>query len=136
MRFDIQGQPVGKQRPRLGGTNTYTPKKTQEWAVKVQNCAKRAEIGKHYTEEPVSVDIVIERAITKSWSKKRKQASLEFGYASAKPDVDNVSKAILDALKGLAWKDDTQVAKLTVTRLHSERDNTSVEILPLSSFWK
>ena len=137
MKFDIPGPPVGKERPRTvigkdGFSHTYTPQKSTNWGAVIQGFAIQAGARKHYTEDPVAVDIIIERAITKSWSKKRKQAALEFGYASSKPDVDNVSKAILDALNGIAWKDDTQVAKLSVTRFHSERDNTSVEIILLT----
>ena len=137
MKFDIPGPPVGKERPRTvigkdGFSHTYTPQKSTNWGAVIQGFAIQAGARKQYTEDPVAVDIVIERAITKSWSKKRKQESLEFGYASSKPDVDNVSKAILDALNGIAWKDDTQVAKLSITRFHSERDNTSVEIVLLT----
>lgn len=40
-----------------------------------------------------------------------------------KPDVDNAAKAVLDALNGLLYKDDSQVVDLTVRRLWlSERN--------------
>ena len=31
-------------------------------------------------------------------------------------DADNAAKTIMDALNGIAWGDDSQVAELTVTR--------------------
>ena len=37
-------------------------------------------------------------------------------WHTAKPDEDNVSKAIKDALTGLAWKDDAQVARSLVEK--------------------
>lgn len=35
---------------------------------------------------------------------------------AGKPDVDNLAKAVLDALNGLAWNDDSQVAILYVAK--------------------
>ena len=135
MKFDIPGPPVGKERPRFrlnqGRVRTFTPEKTASWAEEVQAHAIQAGVRQHYTEHPVAVHILIERAVPKSWSKKRKQAALLSLYADAKPDVDNVSKAILDALNHVAWKDDSQVARLSVERIYSERDNTTVEIKKL-----
>ena len=33
-----------------------------------------------------------------------------------KPDVDNIAKAVLDALNGIAYDDDSQVVELTVKK--------------------
>jgi Holliday junction resolvase RusA-like endonuclease len=43
-----------------------------------------------------------------------------------KPDIDNVIKIIADSLNGIAYKDDTQIVKLTAHKLYS--DNPRVEI--------
>ena len=52
----------------------------------------------------------------KSISKKKREELLK-GYPMKKPDLDNVAKIILDALNGIAWKDDTQVVGLRVNRM-------------------
>ena len=47
-------------------------------------------------------------------------------------DADNAAKAVMDALNGIAWGDDSQVAKLTVTRRvdrHRPRAVITVEVL-------
>ena len=33
-----------------------------------------------------------------------------------KPDIDNMQKAVLDALNGLAWDDDSQIVKVTAEK--------------------
>jgi Holliday junction resolvase RusA-like endonuclease len=39
-----------------------------------------------------------------------------------KPDIDNLTKAILDALNGIAWNDDAQVAQITAKKVWSIQD--------------
>jgi len=46
-------------------------------------------------------------------------------------DVDNVAKACLDALKGLVWRDDRQVARLQVERFAGEGSAIAVRARPL-----
>lgn len=40
-----------------------------------------------------------------------------------KPDLDNVAKGILDALNGIAWRDDAQFARLLIDRIWSDSFN-------------
>ena len=46
----------------------------------------------------------------------------------AAADVDNLLKPVLDALKGLAWMDDTQVAELLVRKVPSRDRRMSIQI--------
>src|SRR3984885_3626819 len=46
-------------------------------------------------------------------------------------DLDNLAKAILDALKGYAFHDDAQVARLLVERHAGERERIMVTARPL-----
>jgi hypothetical protein len=43
-------------------------------------------------------------------------------------DVDNLLKPILDALKGVAWMDDTQVCELLVRRVPARRRHLTIKI--------
>ncbi|MDP3855273.1 RusA family crossover junction endodeoxyribonuclease [Phenylobacterium sp.] len=47
-------------------------------------------------------------------------------------DLDNLAKAILDAIKGYAFHDDAQVARLLVERRGGERERISVTVRRLS----
>jgi Holliday junction resolvase RusA-like endonuclease len=47
-----------------------------------------------------------------------------------KPDVDNLTKSTLDALKGLAWNDDSQIFRIGVTKwIAAGNEEPHVEIL-------
>ena len=91
-----------------------------------------------YTEDwpvfagPLNVVIVLAFPMPRSWSHK-KQASMRDAWHTQKPDVDNVAKSILDALKD-RWKDDTQVARLTVDKRWTdcEQGHTWLEIWELT----
>jgi len=47
-------------------------------------------------------------------------------------DLDNLAKAILDAIKGYAFHDDAQVARLLVERTPGERERISVTVRRLA----
>ena len=47
-------------------------------------------------------------------------------------DLDNLAKAILDAIKGYAFHDDAQVARLLVERRAGERERIAVTVRKLS----
>lgn len=45
-----------------------------------------------------------------------------------KPDIDNIAKVILDALNGIAYRDDTQVVSLSCQKQYAEEARVEVEI--------
>jgi hypothetical protein len=47
-------------------------------------------------------------------------------------DLDNLAKAILDAIKGYAFHDDAQVARLLVERAAGERERITVTVRKVS----
>ena len=49
-------------------------------------------------------------------------------YVSTRPDVDKLSRAVLDALSGVAFADDGQVAGLIAYKLFSVRAGVDVEL--------
>lgn len=109
--FTIPGDPVAKQRPRhTRAGRTYTPQKTVNFEALVAMCAQAE--GARPLEGALAVDIHVARTYPQSWSKKRR---LEH-YDTRKPDADNVAKSITDALNGIAYRDDAQIARLTVTK--------------------
>lgn len=72
---------------------------------------------------PVAVAIDVFRALPTS----RRETDPD----THRPDVDNYAKCFLDALNGVAWHDDAQVTRLTVTKHDRVRrwgDETRVSV--------
>ena len=121
MKFEIIGTPRGKGRPRIYNAGkfvkTYTPKETASYEnlVKLSYCQVAGKIKRPETDRDIAlaVKIVCLFEIPASWSKK-KAAIAE--YCTKKPDCDNIAKIILDALNGIAFHDDSQVAILTIEK--------------------
>ncbi|MGM0584244.1 MAG: RusA family crossover junction endodeoxyribonuclease [Pseudomonadota bacterium] len=116
--FTVPGKPMGKQRPRFTRRSgrSYTPDETLTAENWVKHCALEAKVTP--LDGPLAVDITAVSAIPKSWSKKKRQDAIALGYDTRKPDADNIGKLVTDALNGIAYGDDAQVAILTVTKAH------------------
>ncbi len=114
--FSVEGDPVGKQRPRFAKGRTYTPKKTVDYEAKIKDQAKSAMGRTEPLETPVAVYLYVNHAVPASYSKKRREACLNRSERPKKPDLDNCAKAFLDAMNEIVYKDDVQVVSLHVTK--------------------
>lgn len=118
--FTIEGDPVGKGRPRVstigGRPRMYTPAKTMAWERQVAKACRAAMGVSEASSHPWSVRIVILCRVPQSWSKRRQEAALAQSEVPGKPDLDNVAKAILDGCNGIAYADDKQVTRLVVEK--------------------
>ena len=65
-----------------------------------------------------------------SWAEFAVEIVMEYVGDPPWLDLDNLAKAILDACKGYAFHDDSQVARLLVQRRAGERERITVRILP------
>lgn len=129
--FVVEGKPTGKGRPRfrrMGNfVQTYTPEKTSEYEKLVRIRFQNA--GGIITEKPVRVEIAAFFAPPKSARKKDKIEMLTNRILpEKKPDVDNIAKIILDALNGIAYKDDSQVVDLSVKKCFAAEARVYVHI--------
>lgn len=109
----------GKERPRITRSgHAYTPAKTVQYERLVRNCAIQvlSLARKEWNATaPMMVRIAVLKQVPKSWSKQKKRMAIGTP-CTVKPDLDNIQKAILDALNGIAFNDDRQVYSITVTK--------------------
>lgn len=125
--FTIPGEPVAKGRPRMTRTgHAYTPQKTRLYEAHIQDLWKRGIAPALPTGQPLRVSVDAFFSVPKSTSKKQKMA-MDGAPHIKKPDADNVVKAVLDALNGLAFEDDSRICNLTATKRYT-LDEPRVEV--------
>ena len=126
--FTILGKPIGKGRPRFstagGYARSYTPAKTVEYENLVR--MEWEKTGAKKLEGVISATINCYFPIPKSVSKKKREA-MDGAFYTKKPDCDNIAKIILDALNGIAYDDDSQIAMLDVLKIY-DASETMVKV--------
>lgn len=119
----MDGQPVGKGRPRFSRASgtVYTPEKTARYEERLAWAAQSVMAGRPLLTGPLWVEIVAWMDIPKSKPKAFRAAALANGvWPTTKPDPDNIAK-MLDALNRVVWVDDSQIVKLIVSKMYSDR---------------
>lgn len=99
-----------KRRPRVSGRGgsprIYTPAETAAEEQEIARVYKGAKAT-----GPVRVTIRAIMPLPKS-----RPERIESEPCCCRPDADNIAKAVLDALNGIAYEDDAQVVELHVTK--------------------
>lgn len=117
--FTVFAEPQGKARPRVTSHGAYTPKKTKDYERLVQ-LEYKSSGGKDYGDKQLQVEITANFQIPKSKPRKVRVDMLAGRIRpTKKPDCDNIAKAILDALNGIAYHDDSQIVTLAVDKWYT-----------------
>lgn len=131
--FHVHGQPVPQPRVRVssagGFARAYVPAKHPVHAYRKAIEAAAREAGVMPASEPVDVIVMAQFERPKSHMTKRGVKAT--APRLPRPDVDNVGKAVLDALQPVLG-DDTIVGRLVVAKRYSDAGMTSVTISEMS----
>lgn len=109
----ILGEPVAQGRPRFsrqgGFVKAYDPAKSRDYKSYVRLiAAQNAPVTP--VEGAIEFSLRIYRAIPKGMPKYKREAAKAGALRPVtKPDVSNVLKGVEDALKGVWYKDDSQI---------------------------
>ena len=104
----VNGNPIPKGRPRVYQGRAMTPARTREYETLVSQAAGIAWRGAP-TNRLLSVTLRFYRA------------------NCIRCDIDNLTKAILDALNGVVWEDDGQIVELRAVK-GNDAERPRVEI--------
>lgn len=141
IQFTVYGTPVGKGRPKFstfnGHATAYTPAKTVNYENLVKLSYQQQCGGKMYEKDiALAIDIMAFFPIPKSVSKKKAAQMLSgFIKPTKRPDLDNVAKAVLDALNKIAFYDDSQIIALSMSKFYSDKPRTEISIRS-DELWK
>ena len=121
-KFTIPGQPVAQARPRFamrgGFSRVYDDPKSREYKQFVALSVRSQ--GAVLTEGPVRVSMTF-------YMKRPKSLPKKVNLHVKKPDIDNLTKAILDGCNGELWNDDSQVCSLLASKVYTV-DEPGVEM--------
>jgi Holliday junction resolvase RusA-like endonuclease len=132
IEITIPGTPTAKGRARamrMGktGIRMYTPPKTASYEATCRYAAMAAMAGTAPLTGPLLVTFFLHMPIPASLSLK-KQVELNGKPHVKKPDVSNILKAVEDALNGIVWHDDSQIAHLTAHKVYSLEPRVVVRV--------
>lgn len=122
--FTVPGIPIAQPRVKataIGGyVRVYTPKTADAYKASVALAFGQAYSGSPLT-GPVaaSIEFVMPRTKSMIW----KTRPMPSAPHAKRPDIDNLAKAVMDALLGLAWNDDAQVYELTMRKFIASGDD-------------
>jgi Holliday junction resolvase RusA-like endonuclease len=112
--FYVPGDPIAQ-----GSKNAYrrgerivlveSAKRLPAWRYKITSAAQEANLTKFETE---AVKVTLLFCLLQPKSSTRR-------YPTTKPDLDKLVRAVLDALTGVAYKDDSQVCQLDVQKVYT-----------------
>lgn len=137
--FFVPGIPVAKGSARA----FYAPKqkrafarqdnaeKQRPWVSAIIDAATKAEVLMY--DGPVEVRIGFHMPRPKSHlnSKGQLQAGAPT-YCPKRPDLDKLERCVLDALTGIAWTDDCQVAAVRTFKVYAEKPGADIFIEGIS----
>lgn len=127
--FTIPGDPVPQPRPRVstrgGFARAYVPKGHAVHGYR--HAIQVAAIDAGLEKRAGSVEVVIDAVFGRPKSHLRKSCVRVDAPELPRPDVDNVAKAVLDAI-GPILGDDTQVRRLVVEKSYGTEGRTTVRI--------
>lgn len=118
--FLVPGSPVGKERARVvhregQKPRAFTPRKTEHYEARVKACAWEAMQQSGVRALPTGPLFV--RVLVRPEGVEVTVSEADPGFESGTPDLDNVFKTVADAMNGVVYQDDRQVAQIQAGRL-------------------
>ena len=127
--FTVPGDPVPQPRPRVstrgGFARAYVPSTHPVHSYRTSLAVAARDAGLGTTGEPLNV--VIDAVFVRPKSHLRKSGVKPDAPVLPRPDVDNIAKAVLDALQDVMG-DDSLVARLVVEKSYGTEARTTVRI--------
>ncbi len=132
----VAGKAKGQKRPRFSFKTgrAYEPKDSAEAKETIRTLVIHAVQSQQWSiahpDMPVEVVVRSYREIPSSkpvWFKKA--AAMGLVVPLTKPDCDNVTKMVLDAMSGVVYHDDKQVFKQSYEAFYSETPRTEIEVI-------
>jgi Holliday junction resolvase RusA-like endonuclease len=87
--------------------------------------ARQAMNGHEVISGPAHLRVEIYQHTPRSWTEKKRGATK---WITGRPDADNVLKLVADAMNGIAYRDDAQIACATIVRGYDDATPERVRV--------
>jgi len=122
--FTIFMEPVAKGRPRFGRGRTYTPEKTRTAEDEIRwHIIRMFETFAPCYEK--GVPLKLEAVFYKT---RPKRLPKRICLPTGKPDIDNLLKALVDAMAGLLFLNDSQITSVTARKRYGDPPRIEVSL--------
>jgi Holliday junction resolvase RusA-like endonuclease len=135
IEFVVPGIPApqGSKTPWGSESNPAT----KPWRAMVAHYAHEAMEGRgFYLADPLVVSILFTFPRPKSHFRTGKHSGVLRDDAplwkTSKPDLDKLVRAVLDGCTGIVWRDDSQVAFLTVSKVYGDEPCAAVAVVDIT----
>ena len=138
----IPGEPVGKQRAKVFPVRTrtgliirrgVTPEKTVNYETLIRQLFAVKYPAFEPLEGPLALTVEAFLLIPKSASGKKRAAMADGEIIPEKrPDFDNLAKTAADALQGVAFRNDSQIAEAVILKRYSTAPRMKIVIEPVA----
>ena len=127
INISVPGQPIPKARPRITKFGrAYTPKRTKDYEALIQK-----HLPDTFIDTPV--EVYITAIFKRPLRLKRKQDPTALIPHDKRPDLDNIVKAVLDALNYIL-KDDSIVVSIHAQKFYAELHNSPRTIISIKEY--
>lgn len=133
--FFVPGEPRGKGRPRFNRSTgrAYTDSETRAYEDKIAAIYMLKYGTEHFAAKDfLHMQVLATFPIPKN-TKKSDRINMILGeiFPSRKPDIDNILKVVMDALNGVAYKDDSRVSALLGQKCYGYEPGLQIKIYKL-----
>jgi len=112
LKFTIYGNPVAQGKPRFARIKTKSGKEIKWQAIEQKTSMMRG---------AVEMELYFYLSRPKSLPKKAI-------WHIKKPDLDNLIKAVKDELKGICYRDDSQIISLVAQKVYGKPPRVEVQM--------
>ena len=112
-------------------TQTYEAKDSRDFKASLHLLAQSEleNSGQFMIEKACVISVTFRTAIPQSFSKKKAEQALAGDIKpEKKPDVDNILKAVMDALNGVLYADDKLIVNASVMKRYARHEGLSIYV--------
>lgn len=140
VHFTVPGRPHSWQRavdvPGKNGKRVkITPKDMRQQQKVVATLARVQMRGQAMLTGALRLELLCVYAIPRSWSPAKQAAALDGQvWKTSVPDFDNLVKLVSDALNGVTYGDDAQIALASIGKRYGKPERTEVRISRIDGY--